>query len=284
MKLAIICPVYNERDNISRTVESLLNQSSQDFFCFFVDSGSTDDTITALGTLPVDRFAVFCFENNLGISQNWARALRKALESAEFSHVMFLGGDDALGYGFVQSANEILSDSADSEVTVVPKFVRIGKRGEHSRVIKANLHLDRVTLMSNWSVAHLCYSLVSRKFAETKYLHLLDTGAPNFDWWATYEIMGYKTEYADQLEYFKFEKGMDYESDYYFGNKSLKHRFLSNVPALVAPFAEALALFEAGRFSLDAMSKMERLQFKFGLIVGRYVEAIRRFSSGRLRP
>ncbi len=277
-KLAIICPVFNEQDNISKTIESLLSQSSQDFFCIFVDSGSTDDTLSAIGNLPAERFATFRFEDNLGISRNWARALRKATELAEFSHVMFLGGDDALAPDFIESANVFLSASIDPDLTLVPKFVRVGRSGEHSRVIEANLQLDRRTLMRSWSVAHLCYSIVTRKFVETKYLHLLETGAPNFDWWATYEILGSKTELCENLEYFKFEKGMDYESDYYFGNDNLKHRYVSQVPQFLAPFAEALALLEAGRFSIGSMPQFKRLQFKFALIGGRYVEAFRRFS------
>lgn len=54
--ISIIIPVYNQAEKISRTLDSLLNQSYQDFEVLIIDDGSTDN-ITAVAAEQKSKFA-----------------------------------------------------------------------------------------------------------------------------------------------------------------------------------------------------------------------------------
>lgn len=274
-RILFVCPVFNEGQRLRKLVESLKSQTSKEFDCIFVDSGSTDDTNFVVSDLTASSFKSFRFPDNLGIADNWARALDLALQEFDSSHVMFLGGDDSISPNFVEDLTSVLRSRELVNLNLIPQFLEINAAGHERFAIDPNLNLSRYNLLTNWSIAHLCYSLVSRNFAKGKYLPLLRGGSTNFDWWAAYELLGEPFELVSSAVYRKNVKGQNYESDYYFGDKAFRHRLLSRRPLLLAPAGEALALLETGAFPLGLMSKLKRSVFPIVLILARYVEAAR---------
>ena len=64
MYISIICPTYNSSDFISKTIESILDQTYSKFEIIFSDDGSRDDTINIL-----ERFKIR-FQEKKNFSKN----------------------------------------------------------------------------------------------------------------------------------------------------------------------------------------------------------------------
>ena len=86
--ISVIIPVLNRDFAIKRAVESVLNQSFQDFECIVVNDGSTDGTLDVLSEFS-DKITVVSTENR-GVSA--ARNLGVRLSRGEY--VAFLDSDD----------------------------------------------------------------------------------------------------------------------------------------------------------------------------------------------
>lgn len=88
--VSVLMPVYNGMPLIKASVESLLNQTYENWECIIVDDGSTDGTSDYLDSLSDSRFVVNHFEHNLG--RPFAR--QKALEMAKGSFIAMLDAED----------------------------------------------------------------------------------------------------------------------------------------------------------------------------------------------
>jgi glycosyltransferase involved in cell wall biosynthesis len=95
MKLSIITASFNSEKTISKTIESLLNQSCSDFEYIIIDGSSSDNTLSIIKS----------YENQFkekGISYRWISendrgiydAFNKGIEMAEGNWISFIGSDD----------------------------------------------------------------------------------------------------------------------------------------------------------------------------------------------
>ena len=65
--ISVIIPTYNRADIISKSIESVLNQTYRNIELIIVDDGSTDDTIKSLGNIKDKRLRVVQLEKNSGM-------------------------------------------------------------------------------------------------------------------------------------------------------------------------------------------------------------------------
>lgn len=90
--VSIITPLYNSKSYIERTIESVLNQSYNNWELIIVDDCSTDNGLSIVGNyVKIDnRIKVLKNEQNSGaaISRN------KAIELAQGKYIAFLDSDD----------------------------------------------------------------------------------------------------------------------------------------------------------------------------------------------
>ncbi len=93
---SIITPVYNREKVIVPCLESVLNQTFQDFEVIAINDGSTDATIERLWNLRVkradSRLNFITYEQNKGV--NYAR--NRGIEAAKGKFILFLDSDDVL--------------------------------------------------------------------------------------------------------------------------------------------------------------------------------------------
>lgn len=91
MKFSIIIPVYNVEKYISKCLESVKNQTLEDFECLIVDDGTKDNSIEIAKKVTDNdsRFKYFHKENG-GLSD----ARNYGLTKAEGDYVFFLDSDD----------------------------------------------------------------------------------------------------------------------------------------------------------------------------------------------
>lgn len=91
--ISIIVPCYNQAQYLDECLQSVFNQSYQNWECIIVNDGSTDDTeIKARKWENKDSRFKYIFQENLGVSD----ARNNGIEYSSGTYIQFLDGDDIL--------------------------------------------------------------------------------------------------------------------------------------------------------------------------------------------
>ena len=100
MRISIICPIYNSAKYLNECLESLLNQSCNDFQLILVDDCSTDNSYEiALSYLEkFKNLQLFKNEQNMGVSYT----RNKGIDNAVGDYLIFLDSDDLVECDLVE--------------------------------------------------------------------------------------------------------------------------------------------------------------------------------------
>lgn len=89
--ISIIIPLYNKEAIVKRSIQSVLNQSFQDFELIIVDDGSTDNSVSIVKTIYDDRVTLIQ-QSNRGPSA----ARNTGTRYAKGEWIIFLDADDEM--------------------------------------------------------------------------------------------------------------------------------------------------------------------------------------------
>ena len=135
MKFLIIIPAHNEEENILSCLESLKNQSFQDFKCVIVNDGSTDKTqeiVERFIQIPNTKYQILHLKKSE--HQPGAKVVRtfnKGLESEnveEFDVVCKFDADIIFPENYLEKINEVYEKNPNAGM--VSGLVYIEKNGE----------------------------------------------------------------------------------------------------------------------------------------------------------
>lgn len=100
---SIVIPTYNRADFIPKTIQSLLNQSFEDFEVIVVDDGSTDNTDEVIGKIKDHRLS-FYKKNNAerAAARNYGAKLAKG------TYVNFFDSDDIAYSNHLEEAQRLI--------------------------------------------------------------------------------------------------------------------------------------------------------------------------------
>lgn len=87
---SVVIPVYNAGNFILRTLESVFNQTVQDFEIILINDASTDNTLKHLEKIKDHRLLVFSHSANQGVSA----ARNSGIKEARGTYIAFLDADD----------------------------------------------------------------------------------------------------------------------------------------------------------------------------------------------
>ena len=97
MTISVLIAVYNAEDTIKAAIESILNQTFQDFEIIVIDDGSTDNTVKIIEELYDERIAIYSNSANLG----QIKSLNKGLKYCRGEYIARMDADDySLHYRF----------------------------------------------------------------------------------------------------------------------------------------------------------------------------------------
>ena len=124
--ISIIVPAYNYAQYLPETINSIINQSFQDWECLIVNDGSTDNTesVAKIFTEKDNRIKYF-YKTNGGLSS----ARNHGLKYAEGKYVCFLDADDILESDYFKNSSTFL-ESLNEESVVFEKFIKFFDDGE----------------------------------------------------------------------------------------------------------------------------------------------------------
>lgn len=89
-KVSIIVPVYNAENYIEQTIESVLNQSFDNWEMLLVENGSTDKSIEKIKQFTDPRIRLIVMESNAGA----ANARNEGMRQATGTYAAYIDADD----------------------------------------------------------------------------------------------------------------------------------------------------------------------------------------------
>ena len=135
-KVSVIIPSYNHAKYVRFAIESVLDQTFQDFEIVICDDGSTDKTVEAIKKIKDPRIVLLTQKTNRGIST----AINKCLSHAKGKYIAHLNSDDVF-----------LPNKLAKQVTYLEKNKSIGAVfsyadliDEHGNMFPENQHHHEV--------------------------------------------------------------------------------------------------------------------------------------------
>lgn len=118
-KVSVIIPCYNHALFIIETLESVLNQSYENFECIIIDDGSTDDTKETVENWIIGRNKFkYIFQENLGLSN----ARNKGISLSSGSFILPLDSDDKISENYLEKCIDILESSQENKIAYGEAF------------------------------------------------------------------------------------------------------------------------------------------------------------------
>lgn len=116
MKFSVLIPAYNASKYIERCLDSLINQTFQDFEIIVIDDGSIDDTLSKLEYYQSkdERIRVY-HHNNHGV----AYTRNCLLDYAKGEWVAFVDADDYVEKDYLYRFNTVISSPDSSSLVMV---------------------------------------------------------------------------------------------------------------------------------------------------------------------
>lgn len=100
---SVIIPLYNKEHCIVRTIDSVLNQTYDDFEVIVVDDGSTDNSLKIVSTIKDERIKILSKINEgVSIARNYG------VEHSKGEYICFLDADDEWETNFLESMSEAI--------------------------------------------------------------------------------------------------------------------------------------------------------------------------------
>ncbi|TSA27725.1 glycosyltransferase family 2 protein [bacterium] len=97
--ISVILPTYNRVNKIKIAVDSILNQTFNNFELIIVDDGSTDNTLEIISDYKDKRINFIRINNNVGA----CAARNLGWKNAKYSYITFLDSDDKWDINYLQS-------------------------------------------------------------------------------------------------------------------------------------------------------------------------------------
>ena len=108
-KLSVVIPCYNHGKYVHEAVESVLNQTYQDFEIIIVNDGSTDEfTNNLLTDYKMPKTRIIHTDN-----QGLASARNNGIKEARGEYILPLDADDRIGKEYLEEAVDILDKNLD---------------------------------------------------------------------------------------------------------------------------------------------------------------------------
>lgn len=123
---SIVIPLYNKQNSIKKTIESVLNQTHQDFELLIINDGSTDKSIEIVSAVNDSRIKIINKKNG-GVSS----ARNVGIINAKYNYVAFLDGDDLWKENYLSEMENLIDDYPDAKIF-----------GSNYSVLKNNIYTD----------------------------------------------------------------------------------------------------------------------------------------------
>lgn len=109
--ISVVIPAYNAEKTIQETIQSVLNQTFQNFEIVIVNDGSTDRTLEIIQSIPDPRIKVFSYSNS---GKSMTR--NRGIELSQGEYLAFLDADDLWTSDKLEQQWQALQDYSEASV------------------------------------------------------------------------------------------------------------------------------------------------------------------------
>lgn len=171
IKFSIIIPCYNIEKYISKTLESVLNQTYQNFEIILINDGSKDNTGKILDDYSKkDKKIKVIHKINEGVSQ----ARNIGIENAAGEYIYFLDGDDLIENNLLKRADEVFKNNKVEIFSF--SFNMVYENGEIKRKYSSEKYSNQtikskefLSLFFNKKIGqNMCSFIVKRELIQNK--------------------------------------------------------------------------------------------------------------------
>ena len=114
---SVIIPLYNKELSISNTIQSVLDQTFQNFEIVIVNDGSTDNSVKEVEKFDDKRIRLIHQEN-----QGVSAARNRGIEEAKYEWIAFLDADDLWMENHLEEMTKLIHDYNDCKFNDTPKI------------------------------------------------------------------------------------------------------------------------------------------------------------------
>lgn len=151
-KVSILCTAYNHERFVKYFIQSVLNQTEQNFELLIVDDNSSDNTVGEIEKFTDSRIKFFKHEYNKGINAG----LNELFKLAKGTYCVLIGSDDILKPNHLMTATEFLDKNPD--IGVYYSSLSLIDDNNNPIEDKSNLHVrnncDRFDLLKKMFFNH----------------------------------------------------------------------------------------------------------------------------------
>lgn len=223
---SVVIPAYNCGDTISRTVESLQNQSWTDYECIIVNDGSTDNTKEVLENLSEDDPRIKIIHK---INDGPGSARNEGISSAKGRYLYLMDSDDLLPVETLEVyASQLKKSAPDLIVSSYQMNVLDGQDIVDKRLVQVKdefigTHSEFINRIHELMEKQLMYVIWNKVYK----LDIIKENSISFPSYSSCEDRLFNIQYfhhvkelvvlSDVLYYYSFE-----------GNSSLTNKFFPN--------------------------------------------------------
>ena len=148
MLVSVITSVYNCENYVKEMLDSVVNQTMQDWEMILIDDASTDSTWDIISKFKDDRIIKIQNKENIGLTRN----LNKALSLAKGKYIVRMDGDDIAYSGRFEKQVQYMEEHLD----VVLSGCWIKRFGDRNDICKSLSDYDilRIDLLFNAVMFH----------------------------------------------------------------------------------------------------------------------------------
>src|SRR5699024_111524 len=105
MHFSIVIPLYNKKAHIKRAINSILQQTYQNFEIIVIDDGSTDNSYEEIKEIKDSRLSIYKKDNEgVSVARNFG------VEKANNDYIAFLDADDVWHSLFLESILNLIKE------------------------------------------------------------------------------------------------------------------------------------------------------------------------------
>lgn len=207
MRFSIIVPIYNTEKYLDKCIQSILNQTLQDYEVLLIDDCSTDDSLEIAGNYESERIRVLRNKTNSGLSATRNVGIR----NASGDYLVFLDSDDYIDDFALTELDKLIREKKFPDI-VYTGFIEerganaVKKYGYASEPNKLYSRYDflKSELEKRTLYAAACFGVYKRKFIIENNLYFKSGIYHEDELWTPQVVNMAKYIYLADLTYYHY--------------------------------------------------------------------------------